>query len=843
MNPFFAYLIKSTVSLALFYIVFKLAVSRDKMHSVNRFVLLGILVVSSIIPFADIPILQEAEVIPRVEVFRELVAAPVFIAPSPVSENIQTVQQTKHISINPYLIFYLLIISSLFVRFLISVFRVLKIINGAEKQPFRKVVLAVVKDFIQPFSFIKHIVISEKDYTENREIVVAHEYAHIKHLHAIDLLICELFTALHWFNPFMWFLRHDLKLIHEFQSDQAVLNKGIDATQYQLLVLQKSVGERRFAMANHFTQKPILKRLKMMQKKNGKQWKGVKLILFIPIVLLLLQAFARPEMLVEKASEFVPVFTQENETEKWLERWRVENIGNGFFQPELESPDTPRKENNVFVILMNRRNQLLIENVYAEKENVKEIVKGFLYGKNRDGKIVVDYEEKEIPFIGKQKVSKGFISFRNDLDTSEDEMNLVFRSIGEACLEVRKEKAQILFGEDYFALEDEKQEAINMAVPIWVSIESPKRTVKPPPPPAPARISLEKDGVIYMSKKKYSFKSLEEKLNNGRISWEKLYKKWESEYKNLKADTQIKARVYVSEDVSENELNQLKEVFRNAKILEKNVFWIVDDKQDGKKSQTSPPKAIGIIKDGKIESIDTQKPPPPPPPIFIMVNKEGEYYFGETVYPIKDKKEQNIAWNNPITLEELQKMVVEKIEFWERIYEEYNTKYELISNVYVLIGAPENAISKLKEILRKAKILHVNFAKDMKATELSGQSNHRKINDELSIPEGFSPNNDGVHDFFKIAGIYPRYPDAKLMVFNIQGNKVFEKENYGNYNVWGKDNAWWRGTSEKRVTKEKSDKLPAGDYVYVLELGNGIAKKGTVMLALSPPPKVVEVLP
>ena len=66
----------------------------------------------------------------------------------------------------------------------------------------------------------------------------------------------------------MWFLRRDLKLIHEFQADQAVLNKGIDAKRYQLLVVEKAVGERHFAMANHFTQKPILKRLKMMQKKT-----------------------------------------------------------------------------------------------------------------------------------------------------------------------------------------------------------------------------------------------------------------------------------------------------------------------------------------------------------------------------------------------------------------------------------------------------------------------------------------------------------------------------------------------------------------------------------------------
>lgn len=298
MNLFFVYLIKSTISLALFYIVFKLAVSRDKMHSVNRFVLLGILITSAILPFAEIPVLQESSVIPQVEVFRQIMETPVFNNQQPViSEEIQSIQPTNTLSVNPVLLVYLFAIILLLFRLAISLVRVTQLIQKAEKQSFQNYMLEVVKDFIQPFSFLKNIVISEKDYTENREMVITHEYAHIKHFHAVDLVICELFTALHWFNPFVWLLRRDLKLIHEYQADQAVLNKGIDAAKYQLLVLEKAVGERRFAMANHFTQKPILKRIKMMKKRNLNRWNGFKLILFVPVALLILQAFSQPEIM------------------------------------------------------------------------------------------------------------------------------------------------------------------------------------------------------------------------------------------------------------------------------------------------------------------------------------------------------------------------------------------------------------------------------------------------------------------------------------------------------------------------------------------------------------------
>jgi gliding motility-associated-like protein len=108
---------------------------------------------------------------------------------------------------------------------------------------------------------------------------------------------------------------------------------------------------------------------------------------------------------------------------------------------------------------------------------------------------------------------------------------------------------------------------------------------------------------------------------------------------------------------------------------------------------------------------------------------------------------------------------------------------------------------------------------------------------ELFIPEGFSPNEDGVHDFFRIMCIH-NYPDAKLMIFNRNGDLLWEKEHYGNYDVWGDQyNAWWWGTS----VLSKNDvgiqtilgdpKVKYGNYVYVLVLGNGEVRNGTVMVA------------
>jgi len=114
--------------------------------------------------------------------------------------------------------------------------------------------------------------------------------------------------------------------------------------------------------------------------------------------------------------------------------------------------------------------------------------------------------------------------------------------------------------------------------------------------------------------------------------------------------------------------------------------------------------------------------------------------------------------------------------------------------------------------------------------------NPNPLDCELFIPEGFSPDNDGILDFFRIWCI-EHYPDAKLMIFNRNGNLLYQKENYGNYDVWGdKYNAWWWGTSvygkydigNQMINGEP--KLKVGNYVYVLQLGDGLVKNGTVLV-------------
>lgn len=99
---------------------------------------------------------------------------------------------------------------------------------------------------------------------------------------------------------------------------------------------------------------------------------------------------------------------------------------------------------------------------------------------------------------------------------------------------------------------------------------------------------------------------------------------------------------------------------------------------------------------------------------------------------------------------------------------------------------------------------------------------------DLFIPEGFSPNGDGIHDYFQIYCI-DKYPDAKLLIFNRWGDKMYEQDHYGNLDYWGSfDKAWWDGS---KTNGENGEKLRVGNYLYILIKGNGNMERGFVMLS------------
>ncbi len=293
MGAFFVYIVKSAVCLAVFYLFYRLLLSRETFHRFNRVALLGILILSCAIPFAEVTMKEPMEVSQHLLTWEELLLMAnlnqtVAVEAAPVSAI--TWREVL-------LMVYLLGIVFFFLRNLWSLSRMLRLIKGSTLvRQENGITLITHQKEIAPFSWMKFVVISEKDLKENGEEILTHEYAHIRKRHSIDLLIADICIFFQWFNPASWLLKQELQNIHEFEADESVIAQGIDAKKYQLLLIKKAVGTRLYSMANSFNHSSLKKRITMMLKKKSNPWARLKYLYVLPLAAIAVAAFARPEI-------------------------------------------------------------------------------------------------------------------------------------------------------------------------------------------------------------------------------------------------------------------------------------------------------------------------------------------------------------------------------------------------------------------------------------------------------------------------------------------------------------------------------------------------------------------
>ena len=143
--------------------------------------------------------------------------------------------------------------------------------------------LIVLDEDVPSFSWGRRIVMSRKDLVENPAIFT-HEMMHVHCRHSVDLLLFFPLQLLFWWNPLVWITREELRLLHEYEADEGVIQKGIDATSYQLLLVRKAVGEHRFTMASGFQHAKLKSRIEMMIKPGSSGWMRWSYVAMVPIL-------------------------------------------------------------------------------------------------------------------------------------------------------------------------------------------------------------------------------------------------------------------------------------------------------------------------------------------------------------------------------------------------------------------------------------------------------------------------------------------------------------------------------------------------------------------------------
>ena len=299
MGTFLVYILKSAACLAVFYLFYKLLMSRDTFHRFNRFALLGLLVLSSLLPLVEVSVNRPAPVHETMLTLEQLLLLADVQAEGEIVS-----QPTTALWVRVALLVYLAGIVFFAVRNLWSLGRLAVLLRRgrleqlADWLPGRteNVRLVVHNRDIAPFSWMRYIVLSRKDLEENGREILIHELAHIRNHHSWDLLLADLCIFVQWFNPAAWLLKQELQTIHEYEADDTVLREGVDAKKYQMLLIKKAVGTRLYSMANSFNHSSLKKRITMMLKEKSNPWARMKYLYVLPLATLAVSAFARPEV-------------------------------------------------------------------------------------------------------------------------------------------------------------------------------------------------------------------------------------------------------------------------------------------------------------------------------------------------------------------------------------------------------------------------------------------------------------------------------------------------------------------------------------------------------------------
>ncbi|MCC8144003.1 MAG: M56 family metallopeptidase [Tannerellaceae bacterium] len=186
---------------------------------------------------------------------------------------------------------------------ILSLLQVRSIIRKGIHRPEKQFTLVTSTIPVTPFSWGKYIVVSAIESPDDLPAILAHELAHRKLNHRVDLIFLELLTAIQWFNPAVWLLKREMKEIHEFQADAVTITTGIQPQQYQLLLIKKAAGASSYTFASSLTHSKIKNRITMMFKEKSNPVKQSRILLLLPVAVALIYAFSGTGKQVSSTSE------------------------------------------------------------------------------------------------------------------------------------------------------------------------------------------------------------------------------------------------------------------------------------------------------------------------------------------------------------------------------------------------------------------------------------------------------------------------------------------------------------------------------------------------------------
>ncbi len=274
METFLEYILKSTLFLSLFILIYRGLLKKETFFKLNRFLLLSAIIISCLILPLNNSFYQTS-----ISGIKNIYLNEVII-----KAGTSTFSNFYHTDFISFIFdFYLLITAFLFIRFIIQILQILNLFLKSNTSDTGSNI--IYTDKYPSFSFFNLIFINNKT-SNDYEKILQHEKIHVNQFHTFDIILTELICIIHWFNPILLLYKTSFREIHEYLADEGVIKNGIDKKAYQLLLLSVAKGIIDYKPINNFNS-IIKKRIIMMSKQKSSGSHLVKYGLVLPLICML----------------------------------------------------------------------------------------------------------------------------------------------------------------------------------------------------------------------------------------------------------------------------------------------------------------------------------------------------------------------------------------------------------------------------------------------------------------------------------------------------------------------------------------------------------------------------
>lgn len=277
MSALFIYMVKVSVYLAGFYLVYRILLSRDTLYGRNRSFILLSVISSFILPFITL-----ANIEPVIPAFSRVLSEIKING----SENSGAVQTSEVFSINPFSIVSSIYFAGLLimaVKFIADLAELIFLISRNKENDSR--IIRFTGFNTAGFSAFGYIFIDSSLSDGEAEAITAHEQNHLNHRHSLDIVFIEIVRTLLWFNPFIYLFSRSLRAVHEYQADQECISLGTPVKNYQKLLMNQIFRSKIFTISNSFSNPSLIKkRMIMMTKERSNALANLKLLMVLPVI-------------------------------------------------------------------------------------------------------------------------------------------------------------------------------------------------------------------------------------------------------------------------------------------------------------------------------------------------------------------------------------------------------------------------------------------------------------------------------------------------------------------------------------------------------------------------------